>query len=173
MKKNGIILLLIAIITLTAVYFSNRGTSAEGEYLRIHVRANSNDFADQTVKYEVKDQIVSFLTPFVAECDTKSEAISLLKGKSDEIVAICNDLLKKEGFSYGAKVEIKKEYFPTRVYNGQTFDAGVYDAIIVELGSATGDNWWCVVYPPLCFVQSGKIEYRSKILEIISRFKNR
>ena len=172
MKKNGIIFLIIGIICLTVVFFAvQRETTTE--YLRIHVRANSNLQVDQDVKYEIKDNLVTFLTPFIAEVSSKSEAISLLNDKKEQMEDICNAYLNQQGFSYGAKVEIKSEYFPSRVYEDTTLKAGVYDAIIVSLGEAKGDNWWCVVYPPLCFVKSAPIKYRSKILKIIEKFKQR
>ena len=67
---------------------------------------------------------------------------------------IANDILKSNGFEYKSKVYIHEEYFPTRVYGETVLEADVYDAIIVELGDAGGNNWWCVVYPPLCFVNN-------------------
>ena len=172
MKKNGIIFLIISIICLTVVFFAvNRQTTTE--YLRIHVRANSNEQADQEIKYQIKDRLVEYLTPYIAQVSTKSEAISLLKEKSPYMEGICNSYLSVRGFAYTARVKIANEYFPTRVYEDTTLEAGYYDSIIVELGEARGDNWWCVVYPPLCFVKSSPIVYRSKILEIINNFKNR
>ena len=174
MKKNCIIFILIGIISLTVVFFSvEKRESVSTEYLRIHVRANSNEEKDQQIKYQIKDRLVAYLTPFVAQASTKSQAISLLNEKSEQMESICNSYLSLKGFNYSAKVKIVNEYFPTRVYEDTTLESGYYDSIIVELGSAKGDNWWCVVYPPLCFVNSAPVSYRSKILEIINNFKNR
>ena len=82
---------------------------------------------------------------------------------------ICTDILSKKGFSYSVNVKIDNEYFPTRTYSNTTLESGYYDAVIVELGQAEGDNWWCVMYPPLCFVNnfenSIQIKYKSKIVE--------
>ena len=172
MFKNGIILFLIAIITLTAVFFAKGTDNSECEYLRIHVRANSNETVDQNVKYLIKDDIVEFLTPIVAKCESKEEAISSLKEAKTQIEGVANKVLSERGFDYKAKVSVKNEYFPTRVYDGLTLEEGYYDCLIVELGKAEGDNWWCVVYPPLCFVNCENISYRSKIAEIIRRFNN-
>ena len=172
MKKNGIIFLIISIICLTIVFYAVRQTTTT-EYLRIHVRANSNDIADQQVKYVIKDKLVEYLTPYIAQVQTKSEAISLLNEQKDSMEAICNNFLRASGLNYGAKIKIANEYFPTRVYEDTTLEAGYYDSIIVSLGKGEGDNWWCVVYPPLCFVKNAPITYRFKILEIINNFKNR
>ena len=81
------------------------------------------------------------------------------------------ELLEETGYFYGASAEIREENFPTRVYGDLTLAEGVYDALIIELGTGTGDNWWCVLYPPLCFTSSSQdVEYRSIILDIISDF---
>ncbi len=80
--------------------------------------------------------------------------------------------MQKSGFRYTARAALKREEFPTRVYEGVTLPAGVYDALIIELGTGKGDNWWCVLYPPLCFAggMGVNIQYRVKIWEIIQNF---
>lgn len=172
MKKNYIIFILIGIITLTAVFFAEKKEDNKTcEYLRIHVRADSNDYNDQYVKYQVKDELVKFLTPYIADFQNKEQAIKGLNNLIPLMQKVADQTLQESGFDYKSKVEIKNEYFPTRVYDGEELPQGYYDSIIVSLGSGKGDNWWCVVYPPLCFVKSAPVKYRSKILEIISRFK--
>ena len=80
--------------------------------------------------------------------------------------------LAEAGFSYRATVSLTKEKFPTRVYDGYTLPAGEYRALIVYLGEGVGDNWWCVVYPPLCFSSlSTGVVYKSKIAEIIQKWQ--
>ena len=170
MQKRSITLFLIAIITLTIIASVN--TSDSAEYLRIHIRANSNSEIDQSVKYKIKNEVVDFLTPYIANCNTKNEAISVLNSNLDKIESVCNKALKDSGFSYESNASIKTEMFPTRVYEDFTLNSGFYDALIVELGEAKGDNWWCVVYPPLCFTKgNNNVKYKSKILEIIDNFK--
>ena len=148
-----------------------RGNEAENAYLRVHIRANSNLAEDQNVKYKVRDGVVAYLTPAVAECATKREAMEKIKGKLEEIALVARNILKAEGYDYGARASLRQEEFPTRVYEGVTLQAGVYDALILELGTGSGDNWWCVVYPPLCFTSgNGNVIYKSKIAEIIKKF---
>ena len=106
------------------------------------------------------------------------DAVKAENSKTNVIVEKCNKLLKQKGFNYVANVKINNEYFPTRTYSNTTLESGYYDAVIVELGSAEGDNWWCVMYPPLCFVPSktdtsnGNVVFRLKILDIIKNWKN-
>lgn len=190
MKKFCIIFLLSFIISLTAVGFSGalggnspniggryerNGVSVEqNEYLRIHIRADSNENCAQAVKYAVRDEVVNYLTPLVAEYETRAEAVVGIEERLEEIARIATQTLIKKGFSYGARAEIKKETFPTRVYGEYTLPAGEYTALILYLGSGQGDNWWCVVYPPLCFSSAqGNPVYKSKIAEIIQSFQKR
>lgn len=144
-------------------------------YIRIHIRANSNNDVDQNVKYKVKSAIVDYLTPIIAECETLNEAHAQIASKLQEITNVANVVLKSNGFNYTANARLNDEYFPTRAYADVVLDEGVYDALIVELGSGTGNNWWCVVYPPLCFIGaenegSNTIVYKSKIVELINKY---
>lgn len=170
------VLMVIVTVVLIAPLKNTGAADAEGsggcEYLRIHVRANSNSEADQKVKYEVKEEVVAFITPYIKECVTKQAAMEVIGAITDEIAEVCDNALKERGYYYGAKAEIRREKFPTRVYGSLTLEEDVYDALIIELGTGTGDNWWCVIYPPLCFTSaSADVEYRSIIYDIINKFK--
>lgn len=159
------VIIILAVVGFTSVNLPNT------EYLRIHIRANSNAQLDQQVKYKVKEDLVEYLTPILADCKTKQRAQEQLESQLSKIEQVANKTLESNGYSYKAKAKINNEEFPTRVYGDLTLEKGFYDALIVELGEGEGDNWWCVVYPPLCFVGQGeKYEYKSKLLEIISDF---
>lgn len=173
MKKICITLALLAIIIVTAACGAGSGGAEKAEYLRIHIRAASNADDDQRVKYLVRDAIVDLITPTVAECHSKSEAISRLNGQKSTIEYVAGQVLAANGKFYGCRAKITGEYFPTRVYDGTTLEAGYYDAVILELGEGKGDNWWCVVYPPLCFIKEENVRYRSKIAEIIEEFRKK
>ena len=141
------------------------------EYLRIHIRADSNETQAQAVKYLVKDAVTDLLTPALSECDTKAKAKAAIEKSLSQIERTAENVLKTSGFSYGAKARINTEEFPTRAYGEVVLSAGYYDALIIELGSGKGDNWWCVVYPPLCFTGEGTgYIYKSKIAGIIKKF---
>jgi len=174
MKKFCLALLALAMVVGTVVYASMAASpaqSAETEYLRIHVRANSNEQIDQDVKYKVKDEVVKFITPYAAQCVDKQTAIEVIGGVLSQIEGVCDRVLKENGFNYTSRAQIRQEEFPTRVYGDVTLEAGVYDALIIELGTGTGDNWWCVIYPPLCFTAGTcDVEYRSVIADIIKKF---
>ncbi len=173
MKTICITFLTCAIIILSLIGISIPNTTTQTEYLRIHIRANSNEQTDQAVKYLIKEELVNYLTPLLTQCETKQDAICCLKRELCNLNEITNSLLKKQGFNYQGNVLLREEMFPTRTYGTLTLDSGYYDALIIELGTAKGDNWWCVVYPPLCFVStSTEYVYKSKLLEIINDFYN-
>lgn len=143
-------------------------------FLRIHIRANSNDTVDQHVKYRVKDELVEYLTPILSQATSKPEAMALVRENLADISKVASLVLHDAGYNYDAEAKLTSEYFPTRCYDDVVLESGEYDSLIVNLGSGTGNNWWCVVYPPLCFVasedDSDGITYRSKILDIIRNF---
>ena len=164
MKKFCISLVLIIIIILTTACAEGSGKIDKSEYLRIHIRANSNLESDQIVKYAVKDAVVAYLTPIVSECPTKEDAVKKIGEVKPTIKFLCDSVLKDNGKNYYSAIEVRNEEFPTRIYEGLTLESGYYDALIVELGEAKGDNWWCVVYPPFCFTDVKEVKYRSKII---------
>ena len=158
---------IIILIIIAGVYVKE---PTHTEYLRIHVRANSNNEEDQAVKLKVKNAVVEYMIPFVADCKSKTQAQKVVKKIIPNLIKVAEETLREGGFNYGAKASVKNEKFPTRIYNGITLNGGLYDALILELGSGKGDNWWCVVYPPLCFTGVGDVKYASKIYQVIKDF---
>ena len=172
MKK--IIMLLVMILSASMLCAFNNQSSSLEQYLRIHIRANSNLATDQNIKYKIKDELVKYLTPLVVECESFDSVVDMVETHKKDMENICDDILSDNGFSYTSKVSLNEEYFPTRAYGEYVLESNFYDAIIVELGEAIGDNWWCVVYPPLCFVEAKQLDtnnivYKSKLLEIIRK----
>lgn len=175
MKKIVIAAIVLAVFILAVAAIPARQNQAD--FLRIHIRADSNSQPDQSVKYKVKSAVVDYLTPFIAQVRTKQQAIQAVTAHLGNIEQVCNSVLASNGFAYTSHARVCAEQFPDRSYNGYTLSAGVYDALIIELGSGSGDNWWCVVYPPLCFVGgeangTNGIVYRSKLIEIIQNWRS-
>ena len=140
------------------------------DYLRIHIRANSNTEIDQNVKYMVKDAVVEALIPILADCTTKQDAITKVKQNFEYIEQVADNVLRANNFDYSSSAKLTNEYFPTRVYENITLPEGNYDAVILNLGTGSGNNWWCVVYPAFCFTQTknpDNIVYISRIWDII------
>lgn len=165
----------IVIIIMGGISCNTVKEASTNDYLRIHIRANSNEVEDQRIKYEVKNAVVEAVTPLLCDCNTKSDVIQAISNNKAYIERISDEILTQKGFSYSTNIKLTQEYFPTRSYNDVVLNSGIYDAMIVELGSATGNNWWCVVYPPLCFTKSENMNvvYKSKLLEMIRKFFNK
>lgn len=172
MRKLAVILSVI--FALVIVFVGTTYKEVNKDYLRIHIRANSNSEQDQIIKYKIKDAVVEALVPYVANCEDFTDVKEMLNNKLTFIDDVANSVLKINGFNYKAKTKLAEEEFPIRSYNDFVLDAGYYDALIVELGEARGDNWWCVVYPPLCFTNSNSgsnVVYKSRIVDMIKNFK--
>ena len=131
----------------------------ESEFLRVHIRANSDAVCDQSVKYEVKDAVVDYLMPLAAACQSKAQAMKRIEEVLSEIEQVADEVLREHGYSYCAKAKLTREEFPTRVYENVTLESGVYDALILELGEASGANWWCVIYPLMLCWRGDRREY--------------
>lgn len=174
--KNKIIKICIIVLILTLpILFVGCSQTETKSYLRIHIRANSNDKVDQDIKYVIKTDVVNFLTPLIVECNNFEEVKAIILNNLCNIENICDDSLKENNFEYKSSASINNEFFPTRNYGEYTLVQDYYDALIINLGEGVGDNWWCVVYPPLCFTtysSTQSVVYKSKILEIIKKFFN-
>ncbi len=163
--RKIVLLLFIPILFLIGGCASNHND----QYLRVHIRANSNLESDQNIKYKVRDLVVEYVSPFVKDCASKEDVVTMLESKNHELTLLINEFLEENNFDYGCDIAINEEFFPTRTYEDLTLEENYYDALIINLGSGKGDNWWCVVYPPLCFKGEGKIVYKSKIKELIKK----
>lgn len=123
------------------------------QVLRLHVIANSDSEADQAVKLEVRDAVVTEVSQLLdrhPEADNKAAVAALLGDNREQLTAAANRVLSAEGFGYTADTELCSMVFPNRVYGSKVLPAGRYDAVRVTLGQAGGQNWWCVLFPQLC-----------------------
>lgn len=171
MKKVIIILFLIIAMLISAGCALVNDDMAD--CVRIHIRANSNEEIDQNVKLLVRDAVVTYLTPVLAECESAEEAKQSIRQNIPALTDVANECLRSENFDYVANVALTREEFPYREYLNYSFPSGIYDALIIKLGKGGGNNWWCVCFPPLCFVPDGEddenFSYKSKIMEIIKK----
>lgn len=143
---------------------STTSSDIANSVFRLHVIANSDSDTDQNLKYKVRDALLEYMNNICKDCSSKSEAIELVKLHQNEFKEVALDTIKKEGFNYDVKIEIGNFEFPTKQYGDISLPAGFYDALKVEIGEAKGRNWWCVMFPSLCFVDisSGIVPEESK-----------
>lgn len=131
---------------------------------RLHVLANSNSDEDQNLKLKVRDSLLNYMNGLCSNCSTKQEAISIANEHKDDFQKIAEQTIKENGYDYTVKINIDNFYFPTKNYGDISLPAGYYDALRVEIGEAKGRNWWCVMFPSLCFidVSSGVVDDNAK-----------
>lgn len=131
---------------------------------RLHVIANSDTKEDQTLKLKVRDSLLEYMNEICSDCSTKEEAISIATEHKDEFQKIAKQTITDNGYNYPVKINIDNFYFPTKNYGDISLPAGMYDALRVEIGEAKGQNWWCVMFPSLCFIDisSGVVNDEAK-----------
>lgn len=120
--------------------------------MRLHVLANSNSDEDQALKLLVRDGVLSSLYPELSKTESVEEAREILTQRLSEIERTAQKIVTGEDFNYTVKAELAHDFFPTRTYNDVSLPAGEYETLRIEIGEAEGNNWWCVMFPPLCFV---------------------
>lgn len=119
---------------------------------RLHVIANSNSEEDQNLKYAVRDELIKYMNSICVNISSKEEAIAITKENKNEFYNIAKKVINDNGFDYNVNIEIGNFSFPTKDYGDISLPAGFYDALKVEIGASSGQNWWCVMFPSLCFV---------------------
>ena len=146
MKKTvSLIVAVLSFLVLTFCYSMNVNSSLSHDIVRLHVIANSDSEEDQLLKLKVRDAVLEHAqTNFTKKSDVKNCL--------NEYQAIAESVIKENGFSYSATTEYGNFSFPTKHYSNLSLPAGSYDAVRIKLGQAEGKNWWCVLFPPLCFV---------------------
>ena len=130
------------------VSFSQQ-TLADG-LLRLHVIANSDSVQDQQVKLLVRDRVLELTEPLLAEADAQDEVRRILSSHLQQITDAAQQVLTDQGMPYQLSAQMATEYYPTREYDTFSLPAGQYTGLKIRLGAASGHNWWCVVFPPLC-----------------------
>ena len=180
MKFIGVLAIAVVLVVVVALagmgLAKPAGANVGGDFLRLHIRANSDSADDQAIKFDIKQAIVNELTPIFAEVKTKREAILALEAALPRIEEIANKTIADKKLKYASRAAVKSEFFPSRAYATAsatvTLPQGDYDALVLDLGEGKGDNWWCAIYPPLCLLEndiggSSGIRYRSKLQDLL------
>lgn len=160
--KNGLTALLVILTLAAGLAIAQNPSSAQPilyagdaaaeKPLRLHILAASDSAFDQSVKLAVRDQVVDYLESVISACDSKEEAMAAINERLPLIEQVCEASLRQSGVSYRASARLETADFPSISYDGVVFAAGDYDALRIVLGEGEGHNWWCVLFPPLCFV---------------------
>jgi len=154
LKKFLIIFVLFIVYTLISIFSYSNAVSKNisDSVFRLHVIANSDSDEDQNLKYLVRDKLIDYMNSLSQNIYSKDEAIKIANENKDEFYNIAKSVIIDNGFNYDVNVEIGNFSFPTKNYGDISLPAGFYDALKVEIGNSSGQNWWCVMFPSLCFV---------------------
>lgn len=150
-KLCSIILILILIFSFAASYAQNVHRDLSRSVVRLHIIANSDTECDQELKLAVRDRLLERFGELFSECPDAGAALQTANANLDLIESVAADEISRRGFGYSVSAETGKFPFPTKVYGDVRLPSGSYNAVRVEIGNAAGHNWWCVMYPPLCF----------------------
>ena len=168
LKRLFIILFLLFFYILISAFFYVDAVSSDisNSVFRLHVIANSDSKEDQELKYKVRDKVLEYMNLISKNCTSKEDVINLAKTHQEEFKNIAQNVIKENGYNYNVNIYIGKYDFPTKTYGDISFPAGNYDCLRIEIGESQGQNWWCVMFPPLCFVDvtSGIVPEDSKSL---------
>lgn len=149
LRRMIIILFVVTLLTWLAGILHDK-IELQDNIIRLHVLANSDSVQDQANKIQVKNAVVSYLDSQMQSLQSKEEATAYLLSHIDEIEQIANQTLNDLGCCDTAKVSLSRAAFTTRVYDTFSLPAGCYDSLKIQIGQASGQNWWCVVFPALC-----------------------
>lgn len=157
--------LLILYVCISAVSYTHAVTTDIADSVfRLHVIANSDSAEDQNLKYIVRDKVIEYMSSISQNASSKEDVIEIAKANLDKIQAIASQTIRENGYTYSVNVEVGNFSFPSKRYGDITLPPGYYDALRIKIGEAEGQNWWCVMFPPLCFVDvtSGVVPDESK-----------
>ena len=173
MKK--VLLVLVGII-FTYIIIGNvvaKNNIIPDEAIRIRVIANSNSEYDQDIKIKVKEQVEYDMYNLLKESKEVEEARELIKNNLDNLEDNIYTTLQKENYELPFTVNFGLNYFPKKEFKGITYDEGYYESVVITLGEGLGDNWWCVLFPPLCMIEaeeSTDVEYTTMVKTIIDKY---
>ncbi|MBO5398288.1 MAG: stage II sporulation protein R [Clostridia bacterium] len=165
----AIFLLLVIFLIFNIFSYSNKVFAGlQNNIFRLHILANSDSEADQTLKLAVRDSVIEYMKTINNTSFTKEETIQNVNSHLEDLQKIAEDKIHELGYDYAVSLEVGNFYFPTKYYGNISLPAGNYDALKINIGEAQGQNWWCSLFPPLCFIDisSGYLEDEDKeILE--------
>lgn len=152
-------LLLISILTITTIHIYGEVSKVEkvssnykDKLIRFHILANSDSEEDQELKLKVRDEVIKYLQPLLKNSKSIEESEKIIKEENQNITNISKNIIEENGYNYEVKVNLEYSNFPAKQYSNIVLPAGEYKSIRIIIGDGEGQNWWCVMFPPLCFV---------------------
>ena len=170
MKRVGLIVSVIFCgILLLFVPAKHYQRAIADKILRFHVIANSNSAQDQALKLKVRDCVIEYLSEPLKACETKEESETVIDSLLPQIREKASELVRRMGYDYTIEADVGEEYFPVKTYGEMTFPRGYYEALTIRIGSGAGRNWWCVLFPKLCFTDAVTAQVPEESGQLLSK----
>lgn len=185
------VIALLMTFVVAVIPFINSSKELSEDVMRVHILANSDSAADQSLKLAVRDRVLEQCSDYFEDCENKYQAMRVTEEHLAEIECLAESEIRRHGFDYPVKAQVGQAYFNTRYYDKFTIPAGWYDSLRLTIGDGGGQNWWCVMYPTLCVgaatedtmkeelsdgeyrvVTSDKLDFRFKLVEYWEDFLN-
>ena len=146
------LVLAVSAAAYTYVYSAAAQRDIAENVIRFHVLAHSDEYVDQVIKDIVRTEVLHEFEALLSSTDNLKQTRQMLKTELPSIQAHAETVVRKLGFDYRVEVRIDQAFFPTQVYGELSFPPGIYEALQITIGDGVGRNWWCLMFPPLCFV---------------------
>lgn len=168
MKKFLLIFIIciLSIFTICSYLFKVKSSNIQDDMasriIRFHVIANSDSKSDQALKLKVRDEILKYMEPKLKDCQNINQSRKVLIKNDENVLKVARKVINEQGYNYEVKSTLSKVNFPIKTYGNITLPQGKYEAYRVIIGKGQGQNWWCVMFPPLCFVDitKGQVSYK-------------
>lgn len=176
MKK--VLLIIITVIVAIMVYVNVNADVGEivipEAAIRVRVIANSNSIYDQSMKMKVKEKIEKMISPLLIDVDNVDEAREIISSQLEGLESEINGLFDEEEYDKEVMIHFGDNYFPEKDYKGVHYDEGEYESLVVTIGEGSGDNWWCVLFPPLCLLEAedsdtSDVEYQFFVTKMLDK----
>ena len=158
MKKISVLAGILISLVVTGIVVNAKQSKMQEdlakEVFRFHVLANSDSDEDQALKMQVKEAVIDYMQEEIPESDSVETTKEWARSHLDAIVDLAKAVIREEGYDYPVMAEVTTCDFPDKTYGDITFPSGRYEALRIEIGEANGQNWWCVLYPNLCFIDA-------------------
>ena len=173
MKKTFVLIIFIGIFYVFISDALAKNLTIPNDAIRIRIIPNSNSAFDQDIKRKVRDKIEITMYDLLKNVDNSEEAQKIIVDNLELVDRDVKKILNEENYDKGYKINFGKNYFPEKEYKGVRYEEGYYESLLITVGKGEGDNWWCVLFPPLCLIEgeeNTEVEYKSFVMEILDKY---
>lgn len=173
MKKTFVLIIFIFVFYVFISDVLAKNITIPNDAIRIRIIPNSNSSFDQDIKLKVKDRLEITMYDLLKDAESSEEAKEIIQNNLELVDKDVKKILSDENYDKGYTINFGKNYFPEKEYKGVKYEEGYYESLLITLGKGEGDNWWCVLFPPLCLIEGEEdteVEYKSIVMEILNKY---